>query len=464
MAKLSYKKFSKLLLQNGYLISLIYYIENNGREVVFFELRLPKSQKTIILYISPNKYTMLLPKEVNYKTIEIVSTEDERVKSAAFILTERSLHYAIGVRGPLVESDIVIISSNGVCYTKFNGENYCYFMADKVKKLGENDKEILKIEESENSEEEEIALLEKNIKNIAKKKGVQLKEFTVQKGNSAEISIKTQDVKKEVVVKNKKTDAYIKKPEEIIVKTEEKKEEDVFVSDENDVKGLALEFVEKSGSSESVVDEEDSEEEYSFDSSSETNSSEDVEEKELTTKIINPSTSNKSNTKASPMANYVMPEVLDIYHGAVYVGTDINTFYKNVGGYEPEALAIYEQIEDNETDIRMERLNDTKKKLGLLSVHVESRVKDIELEELGLKYQLLRLTGILHNVDTLKNKNINSKNIGNAADSNLSELNRIYEKTRKTVHDINLQLLQKREEYEDILSNCEYTIAELLEL
>ena len=66
-AKLSYKKFSKLLTQNGYSISLIYYTGNDTRNVIFFETKLPKSQKNIIVYISPNKYVMSLPKEYNIK-------------------------------------------------------------------------------------------------------------------------------------------------------------------------------------------------------------------------------------------------------------------------------------------------------------------------------------------------------------------------------------------------------------
>lgn len=481
MAKLSYKKFSGLLSQNGYIISLIYYINTDVRNVVFFELKLPKSQKTIIVFVPSSKYMMVLPNEVHYKTIEIISTEDKRVKSGAFILTERSLHYLIGVRGPLVESDVAVISSNGVCYTKFNGENYCYFFASKVKKLSDNDEEKLTIEGSENSENDEIALLEKTVKKVAKKEGVKFEKCVRPLEGKV---IKSENVVAEndvPVINNKK----VSKKEKPVTVTPEKethnketseKENSMPIVSANEAENsgnfstenfepIELEFVDDS-SEEQLVDEDDSEEEeYSLESSSETDSSETVE-KELSvhSKSHPIPTGNEKNeryhAKLSHRTNYVIPEELDVYYGAVYVGTDISIFYKNIIHYEPEALATYEQLEDNEADMRLSRLNDTKKRLALLSNHVESRMKDIEIEERGLKYQLLRLTSILNNVDILRNKTHKSKN----SDSNLSELNRICEKTRKTVHDINLQLLKKREEYEDILANCEYAITELLEL
>jgi len=486
MAKLSYKKFSGLLSQNGYIISLIYYIDADDRKVVFFELRLPKSQKTIIVYVPSQKYTMTLPKEVQYKTIEIISTDDERVKSGAFILTERSLHYLIGVRGPLIESDVAVISSNGVCYTKFNGENYCYFLANKVKKLSDDDEEKLTIEGSDSSEEDEIALLEKTVKKVAKKEGVKLKEFAAAKDSEP---LKDQQITSENVVTEKVQPlpvvnvkkASVKEKPTIVTPEKEKSPpveedkkagnpsvEDVEdienVEDIEDIEPVELVFVDDSSGEQLVDEDESGDEEYSLESSSETDDSETVEKELIAHSKLHPlptEIGKHEGSKLSHRTNYVVPEELDVYYGAVYVGTDISIFYKNIVGYEPEALTTYEQLEDNEFDMRLSRLNDTKKRLVLLSTHVETRMKDIEIEERGLKYQLLRLTGILDNIDILRNKTIDAKNKVNP---NLSELNRIYEKTRKTVHDINLQLLKKREEYEDILANCEYTISELLEL
>lgn len=460
-AKLSYKKFSKLLTQNGYSISLIYYTGNDTRNVIFFETKLPKSQKNIIVYISPSKYVMSLPKEVQYKTIEIVSVEDERVKSAAFILTERSLHYLIGVRGPLIESDMAVVSSNGVCYTKFNGENYCYFMASKVKKLDEDIEEGIGSEEDVVSEEDEIALLEASVKKVAKKEGVQLESKIEDE----------EDLKEDLAPVSKpeeKSDSVSKElsePKSIV-------DNEVKVAD-TEIEPVELEFVEDDSSKELVVEDESDEEEYSLASSS--SESEDITENETiaSKKTDLPIKSTKHSVKKpteegiklSHRTNYVVPEELDVYYGIVYVSIDINTLYKNVVDYESEALTIYEQVEDNEKDMRITRLNTTKKNLEIASKYVDTRVKNIELEEMGLKYQLLRLTGILHNIDTLKkNKKIDGKGIENVVNPNLSELNKIYDKTRKTVHEVNLQLLKKREEYEDILANYEYSIAELLEL
>lgn len=462
LAKLSYKKFSKLLAQNGYIISLIYYIGNDVRKVIFFEVKLPKSQKNVIVYISPTKYIMSLPKEVQYKTIEIVSVEDERLKSAAFILTERSLHYLIGVRGPLIESDMAVVSSNGVCYTKFNGENYCYFMANKVKKLDEDIEEGIVSEEGVVSEEDEIALLEASVKKVAKKEGVHL-DAKIEKE-------KEENLAKDFKEKDEQVDSVSKEisDEPKVEIKSEVKAPDVEAPDV-EIEPVELEFVEDDSSKELFAEDESDEEEYSLASSS-SESEDSVESKPKASKsVVLPKRSSKKpieeGIKLSHRTNYVVPEELDVYYGIVYVSIDINTLYKSIVDYEPEALSIYEQVEDNEKDMRITRLNTTKKNLEIAAKYVDNRVKNIELEERGLKYQLLRLTGILHNIDTLKkNKKIDGKGIENVVNPNLSELNKIYDKTRKTVHEVNLQLLKKREEYEEILANYEYSIAELLEL
>lgn len=456
-AKLSYKKFSKLLTQNGYSISLIYYKANDDtRNVIFFETKLPKSQKNVIVYISPTKYVMSLPKEVQYKTIEIVSVEDERVKSAAFILTERSLHYLIGVRGPLIESDMAVVSSNGVCYTKFNGENYCYFMASKVKKIEEDIEEGITSEDGESADEDEIALLEASVKKVAKKEGVQL-EAKIEK--EKEVFKEKEDLKTEERVDS--VNKEISEEPKVEIESEAK-------TVEAEIEPVELEFVEDS-STEVVVEDESNEEECSLASSS--SESEDSKEtnpvasKSVVLSKHSGKQPSEEGIKLSHRTNYVVPEELDVYYGIVYVSIDINTLYKSIVDYESEALSIYEQVEDNEKDMRITRLNTTKKNLEIAAKYVDTRVKNIELEERGLKYQLLRLTGILHNIDTLKkNKKIDGKGIENVVNSNLSELNKIYDKTRKTVHEVNLQLLKKREEYEEILANYEYSIAELLEL
>ena len=69
---------------------------------------------------------------------------------------------------------MAVVSSNGVCYTKFNGENYCYFMASKVKKLDEDIEEGVVSKDDESAAEDEIALLESSVKKVAKKEGVHL--------------------------------------------------------------------------------------------------------------------------------------------------------------------------------------------------------------------------------------------------------------------------------------------------
>ena len=82
--KISYSKFTKLLSQYGYMCSMIYFVSSSSQKnsqivkhAIFFEIRLPRTQKSIIVYLPENKYSMELPSDINHKTVEIVLSSDE---------------------------------------------------------------------------------------------------------------------------------------------------------------------------------------------------------------------------------------------------------------------------------------------------------------------------------------------------------------------------------------------------
>ena len=151
--------------------------------------------------------------------------------------------------------------------------------------------------------------------------------------------------------------------------------------------------------------------------------------------------------------------------GISYVATDITNLYENISTYETEALYTYEQIEDNEKDMRTERISEIKKNLHLSAEHLDLRVKEIELEEKSLKYQLLRLTGILKDTEHLHTVALNNMSISKKpSEAAAREIDKIYTKTRKTIHDINVKLLLQRDEIDDLLANYEESLKELFEL
>ena len=529
--KLSYDKFAKLLIQHGYFISTIYFVnveetsEKNSKHIKFIEVRLPKTQKGVMLHIT-NKYVMSLSNNLIYKLIEIVSVDNDSVKNAAFLLTDQSLQYLINARGPLIESDLAVISSDGICYSRFNGENDCYFLASKIEKIMSNEK--LDIEEDETESEEnidEIGMIEEEVNTIAKGAGVTLQTNDIEDTRIVE---KSQHVK--IIQEEVETDVENKEINEntsINEKPDNNQNPEIGEADET-VNKIELEFVDEpppsGGESDSsvVVSDDESDDESEDDSdvtivSSDDESQENVESAKSDTLdkhkrgkfsvkegIIQPKvkkskfvkeesahevsrnkTINDKSIKSSHRSNYVIPDELDVYYGVIFVAINIGDLFKIIDIYEVEALSVYEQIEDNEKDMRSSRLAKIHSNLVDAVKYIDIRSKEIDVQERSLKFQLLRLTAVLKNIEEVRSTipahiNITQKQalIGNTQHDNknknpsknelitnpkLLEIDKIYNKTRKTIHELNVQLIKHRDEFEDLFSNYEYMINELLQ-
>ena len=103
---LSLNKLQKLLHENSYTLVSLYC---EGDATRFLEVRTPKIQKTFIIAL-PRKYKLLCS-ESSYKRIEIYPS-DER--------DSRQIDYLTELKGPLIDCDLVSISSFMVCLYKNN--------------------------------------------------------------------------------------------------------------------------------------------------------------------------------------------------------------------------------------------------------------------------------------------------------------------------------------------------------
>jgi hypothetical protein len=563
-SKLSYEKFSKLLTTHNYILTTVYFtFKNSVKTAIFLEVKLPKTQKSILVRIPLNKYIMNIPSDIKHRSIEIIKAKENNEA-----LTEKSLHYLLNIRGPLLENDLTSISIEGICHSKFNGECYCYFFASNIsQKLIENNDNLI-----DKSEEDEIELMEKEVKNIANKAKIKLKnplKLEEKKSNETKNleTLKKNKKEKKLLVKNKilksketgKSDKLNKKKSSSVINalprqcvstappglynenTLEKNNLEEKSSDFNEVKSagsakrtaLASRCVLKhrsasfdrrethpQGGASFISDREDSSKEVelffkdgktsksrglSNKSSSEeessvsinennSTSSEDVlasssslsqrsrsdasskekdshckradlcnSEQEKSSQKINNSHKNIDNNTLtlSMRTNYVIPDELDVNLGVIYVVVDVDTLYKNIKNYELTALDVYEQIDENEKDMRISRVDVIKKNIILASNHLETRIKNMDEEEKALKWQLLRLTNILRDAQDIKTRS-NQKDFNNS--KGMIEVNRVYNKTRKTVHELNVKLLKHRDDIEEILINYEEVISELIEL
>jgi hypothetical protein len=154
-------------------------------------------------------------------------------------------------------------------------------------------------------------------------------------------------------------------------------------------------------------------------------------------------------------------EDLDISLGIVYVVIAIGSFFKKIEKYEENILEAYVQLDDNELDVRKDRMIKIRDITTDFLEHAETRLQKINKEELELKANLLRLTVILAQTDAMKAAI--STNTKRLRDMN-PEVDKIYTQTRKSVHEVNLELLRLRDQADEILSNYHTTIKELMEL
>ena len=451
--KLSYDKFLKILSQHSYICSTIYHtIVESINHAIFFEIRLPKTQKSVIIYVSA-QYYMIIPEGARPKLKEIVlSSGDVSEEGNAFSLTDKSVSYLINIRGPLVESDLAILSSEGICYSKFSGETISYFLASHLS--SKND--TLLGDESQSVELiDDIALLEKDLGIIADKKGIKLSpradiESDV---NSTDLTSPKGVVKGSSTLATTKVDDKKLKYKHYKVDKPKKGESVELVFD--DTSAAVKKIVDPSPTNIKDPSPENIEDSIHIDNDID----DDIDDIEETG-----DRDERSLLKIAHRTNHVSIEELDIYLGITYVATDITNLYENISTYETEALYTYEQIEDNEKDMRTERISEIKKNLHLSAEHLDLRVKEIELEEKSLKYQLLRLTGILKDTEHLHTVALNNMSISKKPSEAAPEIDKIYTKTRKTIHDINVKLLLQRDEIDDLLANYEESLKELFEL
>jgi len=446
--RLSYSKFLSMLNKHGYITSTVYYTKSGERhrKVEFFECRLPKTQKNILIRV-PDRYSMVLPENINFKTIEIV-----KLGSNTGLLTERSVSYLLQVRGPLLESDLVVISSEGLCYSKFNGETICYFFSSNMPKI-ENKETI----EDLNSEDDEIGKLEKELNETSfklKKQGIKIPHKT------KILDIPDTDVNpsdKKENPSDKKENPSDKKESPLSEDVDTEDDEEIFVDDD-----------EENPESVELVFEEDSEEEFIDSDDEEIVDSDDEEivdsdDEEIVDSDDEDVIAEGKKLRNFESSNHITIDELDVNLGVIYVVIDVNILHSKFSIYEIEALGVYEQIEDNEKEMIDDRVSEIKKQLDLASKHLELRIKEIFLDERSMKYQLLRLTGILQDAENMKIKT-SSKKSNMITDPIIVEIDRVYNKTKKTVHELNVSILRQRDEIEDLLINYEESLKELFEL
>jgi len=145
----------------------------------------------------------------------------------------------------------------------------------------------------------------------------------------------------------------------------------------------------------------------------------------------------------------------------VYPMIDLGSFYRKAASYEKKVISICEQIDDNILDIRKVKLKEIRETSSTFLTHAESRLANINEEERTLRSALIRLTIILSQTEILRKKvAANPKKLSDE----MPEVERIYTQTRKAINELNIELLRLQDSADELLSNYQSSIRELIEL
>lgn len=398
VVNLIFDKLSGFLKRHRYTLVAVY-CESN--KVKFVECRTSKYQKTFIISI-PDRYNLSTPKDKSLQRLKIASTEE--------VPSPRQIQYLSDMKGALLDCDILSISSEMLCHYLSNGGAKCYMIQNEDAEVAEENKE--------DENEDEISALEKDTAELLEK---------IKPG----------------------TKLRTPKPKPPPEKIEEEKPEEV--EDEDEDSPIELIFEDESGEPvdkvKTILNQESIEDDLA-----------ELQEKiDITEEEAFEDEENLSRYNALP------PDLEDdeIVFGIVYVSISISEFFNSILSCEETVMKCYEQLDDNEMDIRKTHLKKIKTLCDQFSVHSEQKLYSLAEEEKGLKAQLVRLTVILAQIEALKNRIDKDPK---KYDDTIKDVEKIYDQTRETIHELNVELLKLRDTANDLLGNYQASLVELMEL
>lgn len=457
--RLSLSKLLNFLDKYSYLLSTVYC--ENFDQIRFLECRSPVQQKTFFIHI-PSKYIMEADESVKRIHIERTGEADTGVRT-------RQFKYISDIKGPLLDCDLISISSSNICVYKNSGEAifYEHINPDEKKK-----------EEEEEEEEDEISGLEKQTEKVLDKFGKKLpkpelrkrkkkvrfeekkensdEEETMKEIDESETKENPEEEKDEPETKEETEEKPKEKEPEAKEEAEEKTEKEL--EEEPEEEKVELIFEDTEGESIEDVKEFISVDKESLGTKKSKDLTKDLETMKRKINIdseISEHFTTHDNTPPPDLENE------DIILGIVYFLIDIGPFYSKIQDFEKKIIKVYEQIDDNILDVRKTKFREIKEITTNFLNHGEERLNKINEKEKTLRESLIRLTIILSQTEELKTK---IKDNPKKYKEEIVNIDKIYNQTRKTIYELNMDLLRLQDSADELLSNYKESIEELLEL
>jgi hypothetical protein len=382
-----------------------------------------------------------------YRRLQISSTTTPPSSAS------RQLDYLMEVKGPLLECDLLAISSSALCLYRNNGSVEYYVIGD-----GEMSTEVDEVDDAEAIPIDQVDQIVKDAKAIMKK--VSPDENFDMEDDVPEASPSGREIAKGDRLSVSSSSKRSRKPKKIIElefedlegtpidsSVPELMEDDVVIDDDENVDE------ERDGDGDEE-DDGDVEEGDDIDEGDD----EEVNENEPTTMTVKP----PQPTKPKPRRDNPLPPKLedaDLNLGIIYNCIDLSVFYKKAPSLEADIIAVYDALDDNEGDMREGKISKIVDLSEELIKRARSELERRKKEELGLKSQLIKLSAVLDRSNGLKSK----VGAAPAKFANVKpEVDRVYNQTKLALHEINVELLRVRDAADEMLESYISSLEEMV--
>lgn len=428
---LSFEKLAVLLKNKEYTLATVYC--NADGDIYFVEARTPKIQKTFVISI-PSKYRMKTNSDADHYKSVIVT-------KLAGSIENRQLDYITEVKGPLLDCDLLSISSSAMCLCKNNGNTEVYKFGN-VSDISEDDEE-------------------ENMENLTEKDPVEKIIHTAKK-----IDKKLGDEEKLVIEGEETKDGEVPDEEGDAEAEEVEEQGEIPEGDEEDAEGENQEQIELEFQDENGKPIEEPQEKDASGDTVEPVAEEAVQENETLKKEIEADIAAQKPKDIRRRDNSI-PESIedaDISLGIIYYVIEIGLFNKKVSAkttstLEDEIINVYDTIDDNEGDIRNAKLDEVIEMAAKLACRAKEEVEKCKREELGLKTQILKLSAVLEHCEKLKAKMATKPEKYTDVKP---EVERLYKQTKSTLYDMNVEILRNKDRTDETLAKYQTSLEELL--
>jgi hypothetical protein len=404
---LSLSKLDDFLKGAGYIFVSTYCTEEG--ECKFVEVKTPALQKNFVIHI-PDKF-FLTVEDKDKKRFYLSSTQE---------MPRKQLDYMMELKGPLLECDLVCVSSEFLYLYRHNGYTETYVLRDEEKK---NTTQQIQTEDTED-DEDVVSRLVSNTNKIIKKVDPTntLIIDTAVKKKEVEENVELTFESDEIMSKNKsnKDDATLKNKDVSASKNKSEKDE------KEQTKNSPMDGKKKKKKVKVELEFQDT-----------------------------PKKKRERNVFGDQIPDRI--EEGGIVIGITYISVELAKFFKEAASLENDIVSDYDSLNDNEEEIRVANLTKITEKTAQLMLRAKARLDEISKEEDALRKQLSLLSKVSITTKTMLEKSdLDAKN--------RKEMESISEQTKTTINEINLELHRLRDVANDLILNYDMTLSDLLDL